>query len=52
MPLLVSHGKLMTEVEADLQINNLGDIVHQPVPADQEPENLTYDSCKFLDFCI
>lgn len=52
MSLLVSHGKLMTEVGADLQINNLGVIVHQPELAGLEPKTLTYNNCKFLDFCV
>lgn len=38
--LLVSYGKLMTEVGADLPINKLGATVHQTVLAGMEPKTL------------
>ena len=52
MPLLVSHGKLMLEVGADLQINNLSATLYQTVLAGMEPKTLTYYNCNFLDFYV
>lgn len=52
MPLLVSHGKLMLEVGADLQINNLSATLYQMVLAGMEPKTLTYYNCNFLDFYV
>lgn len=52
MPLLVSHAKLMTKVEVDLHIINLGGTVCQTVLASMEPKTLIYSNCTFLDFCV